>query len=148
QCEIVARDPGIDVVAWSASLPGKGGVWDDVSQLRRLLSVTDKPVLGFGRMIYQMTADGLAVQEQAGFPFLQGLEPTLRAINGLWFHAKRTGRAPPRPGPAPASDLTPENLDATLVRYGIVQPKGRVAVSANAAADAAAAIGFPVALKI
>ncbi len=25
QCEIVARDPGIDIVAWAAALPGKGG---------------------------------------------------------------------------------------------------------------------------
>jgi acetate---CoA ligase (ADP-forming) len=148
QCEIVARDESIDIVAWSASLPGKGGVWDDVSQLRRLLSVTDKPVLAFGRMIYQMTADGLAVQEQAGFPFLQGLEPTLRAINGLWLHAKRTGRAPALPGPAPASDLTPATLDAALARYGITQPKSRTVASAQEAADAAAAIGFPVALKI
>src|SRR6202012_5601114 len=94
QFEIVAREESLDIVAWSASLPGKGGVWDDVSQMRRLLSVTDKPVLAFGRMIYQLPADGLAVQEQAGFPFRQGLEPTLRAIYGLWFHAKRAGRAP------------------------------------------------------
>src|SRR5215475_8676110 len=48
QCEIVARDESIDIVAWSSSLPGKGGVWDDVDQLRRLLGATDKPVLAFG----------------------------------------------------------------------------------------------------
>jgi acetate---CoA ligase (ADP-forming) len=148
QCEIVARDDGIDIVAWSASLPGKGGVWDDVSQLRRLLSVTDKPVLAFGRMIYQMTADGLAVQEQAGFPFLQGLEPTLRAINGLWFHAQRVGRAPAVPDAPPASDLTLANLDATLARYGIAQPQSHTVKTTQEAANAAAAIGFPVVLKI
>jgi acetyltransferase len=148
QCEIVARDPGIDIVAWSASLPGKGGVWDDVAQLRRLLGVTDKPVLGFGRMIYQMTAEGLAIQEQAGFPFLQGLEPTLRALNALWFFAQRSGRAPAVPAPAPPSDLTPANLDATLARYGIVLPQSRAVASAQEAAEVAAAIGFPVALKI
>ncbi len=148
QCEIVARDRGIDIVAWSASLPGKGGVWDDVGQLRRLLSVTDKPVLGFGRMIYQMTAEGLAVQEQAGFPFLQGLEPTLRAINALWFFAQRTGRAPAVADAAPPSDLTAATLDATLERYGIAQPRSRAVATAQQAADAAAAIGFPVALKI
>jgi acyl-CoA synthetase (NDP forming) len=148
QCEIVARDPGIDVVAWASSLPGKGGVWDDVGQLRRLLSATDKPVLAFGRMIHQMTREGLDIQEQAGFPFLQGLEPTLRAINALWFFAQRTGRAPAAPQPAPPSDLTPATLDAALARYGIALPQSRAVTTALEAADAAPAIGFPVALKI
>ena len=148
QCEIVANDPSVDIVAWASSLPGKGGVWDDVDQLRRLLAATDKPVLAFGRMIHQVTREGLDIQDKAGFPFLQGLEPTLRAINALWFFAQRTGRAPAVPPPAPPSDLTLANLDATLARYGIVQPQSRMTASAHEAADAAAAIGFPVALKI
>ena len=148
QCEIVARDPGIDIVAWGAALPGKGGMWNDIHELRRLLSATDKPVLAFGRMIYQMTPEALRVQEEAGFPFLQGLEPTLRAINALWFFAERAGRAPAVLAPAPPSDLLPANLETTLARYGIALPKSRSVSSAEEAADAAAAIGFPVALKI
>jgi len=148
QCEIVARDPDIDTVAWSSSLPGKGGVWDDVGQLRRLLDATDKPVLAFGRMIHQMTPEGLDVQERAGFPFLQGQEATLRAINALWFYAQRAGRAPAVAPAAPQSAVTPANLDATLAGYGIALPLSREAASAEQAADAAAAIGFPVALKI
>ena len=100
-------------------------------------------------MIHQMTAEGIAVQEQVGFPFLQGLEPTLRAINALWFYAQRAGRTPAVAAePAPPSDLTPATLDATLQRYGIALPQGRTVTGAQEAADAAAAIGFPVALKI
>ncbi len=148
QCEIVSRDASVDIVAWSASLPGKGGVWDDVGQLRSLLSRTDKPVLAFGRMIYQMTPEALAVQEQSGFPYLQGLEPTLRAINALWFHAQRAGRPPAVPPPPPPSDLTPENLEQKLASYGIALPRSRSAASIEKTADAAAEIGFPVALKI
>ena len=148
QCEIVARDPGIDIVAWGSALPGKGGMWNDIHELRRLLSATDKPVIAFGRMIYQMTPEAPHVQEEAGFPFLQGLEPTLRAINALWFFAERAGRAPAVLAPAPASDLSPANLETTLARYGIALPKSRSVSSAEEAADAAAAIGFPVALKI
>jgi acetyltransferase len=148
QCEIVARDPNVDIVAWCSPLPGRGPNWTDSHELPRLLTLTDKPVVAFGRMIHQMPPEGLAIQEQAGFPFLQGLESTLRAINALWFHAQRTGRAPDVPPPAPASDLTPATLDATLQRYGIAQPQSRVVSSAEEAADAAAAIGFPVALKI
>jgi acyl-CoA synthetase (NDP forming) len=148
QCAIVARDPNIDIVAWCSPLPGRNANWNDSHELPRLLTLTDKPVVAFGRMIHQMSPDGIAIQEQAGFPFLQGLESTLRAINALWFHAQRTGRAPALPGPAPASDLTPATLDAALQRYGIALPQSRAVTNAEAAADAAAAIGFPVALKI
>jgi acetate---CoA ligase (ADP-forming) len=148
QCEIVARDPRIDIVAWGAPLPGRGRNWDDVHELRRLLTATDKPVLAFGRMTHQMTPEGLTVQEEAGFPFLQGLEPTLRAVNALWFYGERTGRAPAIPPPAPPSDVSPANLEATLVRYGLTLPQSRAVTNAEQAAAAAAAIGFPVALKI
>jgi acetyltransferase len=149
QCEIVARDPSVDIVAWASPLPGKGGVWDGIEELRRLLNATDKPVIAFGRMIHQMTPEGLAVQDKAGFPFLQGLEPTLRAINALWFHAQRASRSPVAPAePAPPSNLTPANLDTTLARYGITLPNSRVVTDAAEAAEAAAAIGYPVALKI
>ena len=148
QCEIVARDPNIDIVAWCSPMPGRGPMWEGPHELRRLRDATDKPVVAFARLIHQMTPHVLEMQEQAGFPFLQGLEPTLRALNALWFHAQRTGRAPAILKPAPASDLTPANLDATLTRYGIVLPRSRLVDDAQEAADAAAAIGFPVALKI
>jgi succinyl-CoA synthetase beta subunit len=113
-----------------------------------LLQATDKPVLGFGRMAYQVSAAGLEMQDQAGFPFLQGLEATLRALDALWFYAQRQGRLPAVPSPAPASDLAPENLDITLARYGITLPQSRVVASAAEAVQAGQAIGFPVALKI
>ncbi len=148
QLETVARDPGIDIVAWASPLPGKGGNWNDVHELRRLLDATDKPVIAFGRMIHQMTPEGLAVQEKAGFPFLQGQQPLLRALNALWFFAERAGRAPAALPPAPASDISPANLQATLARYGITPAQSRAVTGAQEAADAAAAIGFPVALKV
>jgi acetyltransferase len=148
QCAIVARDPSIDIVAWGSPLPGKGSSWNDVHALRPLLAATDKPMIAFGRMSHQVTPEGLAVQEKAGFPFLQGLAPTLRAINALWFFAARAGRAPTAPPPAPASDLTPADLETALARYGIALAKSRAVESAEEAAASAASIGFPVALKI
>ena len=148
QLEIVARDPGIDMVAWASPLPGKGGSWNDIHELQHVLTATDKPVIAFGRMIHQVSQDGLDVQEKAGFPFLQGQQPLLRALNALWFFGERAGRTPPAPGPAPQSDLTPANLEATLKRYGLAQPQSRAVADAQQAAEAAAAIGFPVALKI
>jgi len=147
-CEIVARDANIDMVAWAAQLARAKDAWKDLSPLHRLLQATDKPVLGFGRMAYQVNAEGIAMQEEIGFPFLQGLEATLRALNALWFYAQRQGRAPALPPPAPPSDLSPANLDATLARYGIRLPQSRAVANAAEAALAAATIGFPVALKI
>jgi acetyltransferase len=112
------------------------------------LTKTDKPVVGFGRVIQQVGDDHLAAQEAAGFPFLQGIEPTIRALDGLWFHAARRGRAPPTPPTAPPSDLSPATLEATLARYGIALPKSHAVANAAEAVAAAERIGFPVALKI
>ena len=78
----------------------------------------------------QSLDDMLAAQASAGFPFLQGIEPAIRALNGLWFHAVRRGRPLLTPPPAPASDLSPATLDATLARYGIALPKCEAVASA------------------
>src|SRR6516165_6333366 len=91
-CETAARDPNIDMVAWASPMPRKGEAWGDVAPLRQLLTKTDKPVVGFGRVIQQLSDDHLAEQQAAGLPFLQGIEPTIRALAGLWFHAARRGR--------------------------------------------------------
>src|SRR5262245_38201372 len=147
-CETAARDPNIDMVAWASPMPRKGETWGDVAPLRQLLTKTDKPVVGFGRVIQQVGDDHLAAQEAAGFPFLQGIEPTIRALDGLWFHAARRGRAPPTPTTAPPSDLSPATLEATLARYGIALPKSHAVANAAEAVAAADRIGFPVALKI
>src|SRR5262249_43638005 len=55
---------------------------------------------------------------------------------------------PAPPPPAPASDLSPATLEATLARYGIVLPKSQAVADAQEAAAAAERIGFPVALKL
>ena len=107
-------------------LPSKAGAWDGVEALQAMVAGTDKPILGFGRMSYQMTPEAVEAQKAAGFPFVQGLEPTLRAMNALWFHA-----AAPRPAagrcrrPHRRATLRPTTLDATLARYGIALPKQR-----------------------
>jgi len=146
--DVVSRDPNVDMIAWAAMLPSKAGAWEGVEELQNLLKRTDKPILGFGRMSYQMTPEAVEAQQAAGFPFVQGLEPTLRAMNALWFHAARRGKRPLVPPPAPPSDLSPDTLDATLTRYGIALPKSRNVATPVEAAAAAEAIGFPVVLKI
>jgi acyl-CoA synthetase (NDP forming) len=147
-CEAVLKDPNIDMVAWAAQLPGRKTKWDDVKPIRRLLGMTDKPLLGFGRMYYQVMQEGLEAQERIGIPFLQGLEPTLRALNALAFYRARVGRDI-KPIPAPKkSDLTPQTLEKTLTGYGITLPRSGIAKNAADAARVAGRIGYPVALKI
>jgi acyl-CoA synthetase (NDP forming) len=136
------------MIAWAAMLPSKSGAWEGIEALQAMVKGTDKPIVGFGRMNYQMTPEALVAQEAAGFPFTQGLEPTLRALNALWFFAQRQGKNPPTLPPPPPSDLSPANLDATLARYGIALPRSKTVATAAEAAVAAESIGFPVALKI
>src|SRR3979490_120481 len=95
-----------------------------------------------------MRPESVAAQDAAGFPFLQALEPTLRAMNALWFFAQRQGWLPATPQPAPASDLFPGTLASTLPRYGIFLSRSRAVAPAAEAEAAAEAIGYPVALKI
>ncbi|HEY7665132.1 MAG TPA: acetate--CoA ligase family protein, partial [Xanthobacteraceae bacterium] len=147
-CEAAARDPGIDMVAWASPMPRKTDAWGDVTPLRGLVAKTDKPIVGFGRVICQMGESHIAAQDAAGFPFLQGIEPTIRALNGLWFHAARRGRRPLAPPPAPASSLSPDTLEATLASYGITLPRSHAVANVAEASRAAERIGFPVALKI
>jgi len=147
-CETAAHDSNVDMVAWASPMPRKEDAWGDVSALRDMLGTTDKPVVGFGRMIYQVSNNHVAAQEAAGFPFLQGIQPTIRALNGLWFHAARRGRLPAAPPPAPPSELSPATLEPTLARYGIALPQSLEIATADEAAAAAERIGFPVALKI
>lgn len=147
-CEAVLRDPNIDMVAWAGQLPKRKAAWPDVTPIRRLLDLTDKPLFGFGRMVFQVTKEGLEAQEAIGIPFLQGLEPTLRALNGLAFYAERAGRVVPSLPKPKKAVLTPATLDKTLARYGIAVPRSGVAKTAAEAGRMAKRIGFPVVLKI
>ncbi len=147
-CRIVHDEPDVDMIGFSTTLPRKQGGYGDMAPFTKLIGETEKPILGFGRIIHASSPEAIAQQQQAGFPFLLGLEPTIRAMKALWFHAERADRAPATPPAEKPSKLTPETLESTLAGYGITVPKSRLATSAKAAADAAVEIGFPVALKI
>ncbi len=148
-CAIVAADKNVDILAWAAQLPGKRTkVWEETALLRAMHEATDKPVLGFARMSYPMSQDSQVMQQEVGFPFLQELQPSLRAMNALWFHAQRTGKTPLVLGLAPASDLTPDNLHEKLAAFGIHAPQQALAKNPQEAAMLAAKMGFPVVLKI
>ena len=148
QCAIVAADPNIDMIVWANQLPARSDMWADQESLRAMRDGTDKPVLGCSRMSYQLGPDALDVQERAGIAFLQRLPETCRALNALWFHAERVGKAPAIAPAAGPSDLHPSNLDAKLAEFQLHGPASRIAADAKSAAAAADEIGFPVVLKV
>ncbi|MFN3892600.1 MAG: acetate--CoA ligase family protein [Beijerinckiaceae bacterium] len=147
-CRVVMSDPNVDIIAWAGQLPANPDRWKGVEDMKAMTQETDKPVVGFSRMAYQMSKFALEAQEQAGFPFLQGLPQTCRALNALWFHAERAGMPVPAPPPAPISEINEENLIQALASRGVKGPASAFAPTQEDAERAAAAIGFPVALKI
>lgn len=146
-CRVVAADPNVDIVAWAGQLPANIDRWRGVEEMRAFVGEIDKPVIGFSRMSYQLSPIALDAQDQAGFPFLMGLPQTCRALNALWFHARRAGLPVMRPS-APRPNVARDGLEEALAARGVFGPQSRVVRSGIEAAEAAAEIGFPVALKI
>ena len=148
-CIAVAADADIDMIAWAGQLPA-GKRARDASALKSVLAATDKPVIGFGRMNYMLGPQALAFQDEVGFPFLQGLQPTVRALKALADYAACRSRMPrvlPAPRGQPAT-LGRMALDTALAAHGITVPKSVIARTPDEAAAMAEKIGFPVALKI
>lgn len=149
-CEVAARDPGIDIVAWTMRLPGDRKLLRDPEPLKALLTKTEKPVIAFERMSYVPTEDDLAFQVETGIPFLQGLASSVGALNRLGFYGKRVSR-PATPHLDPANDmavLDDAALLAALAEAGAPAPTSVLATTPEEAAAKAEEIGFPVALKI
>ena len=83
-------------------------------------------------------------------PFLQAIDPTLRALAGFGLYGERRQLGVPKLA-APtgnAADLEGENLNALLSGHGISLPKQVMAGTAADAAVRAKEIGFPVAIKL
>ncbi len=149
-CKAVLADPNVDMLAWAGQLPTSGKGPRDVQALKSVLEATDKPVIGFGRMAYMVGKEGIAFQNEVGFPFLQGLPPTVRALGALAFYGARAGRRiAPLPAPkGSAETLHGKTFDAALAAHGLTSPNSALAATPADAATAAARIGFPVVLKL
>jgi acyl-CoA synthetase (NDP forming) len=148
-CRAVAADPNVDILAWGSTLPS-GKRARDPAILRSVPESTDKPVIAFVRMSFPVEPAALEFQEQVGFPYLQGLPETVRALKALKFYGERKGaRIAPLP-PANGSAATLEGKDFTeaLAKGGLTPPRSGVAATPAEAARIAVSIGFPVALKI
>ncbi len=161
--DALARDPAVGFVAFDAFPPREEGedVWAEpvlrtARRLRRETGVVFASVamgaLGYG-------AAGKRFVSRARLPFLQGHRAGAGAIRALvdlqGSRARGMPDLPPHPNRASALRLLrgkagplDEAQGARLLElYGVRRPSERTVTSAHAAAEAARAIGFPVAVK-
>ena len=148
-CIAVANDPNVDMLAWLGTLP-TGRRKPDPSALKSILAATDKPVIAFSRTAYTLGADALPFQDEVGFPFLQSLPETVRALEALAFYGERAGRKlKPLPEPrGEAATLKGPAIDAVLASHGLTPPRSAFAATPEQAAVEATRLGFPVVLKV
>jgi len=146
-CIAVAADPNVDMLAWLGNLP-TGRRKPDPAALKSILAATEKPVIAFSRTAYALGTDALAFQDDVGFPFLQSLPETVRALEALAFYGARAGqKLEPPPQGAAATQQKPA-LEAALASHGLTPPRGAFAATPEQAAREATRLGFPVVLKI
>jgi acyl-CoA synthetase (NDP forming) len=149
-CKVVCADPTVDLVTVQALVPVNPTDPFNPAPLRSIRDSTDKPILAFGRMAQNTTEISRKYQSETGVPFIQGLPETVRALQGLVRYAavlRRGVVALPEPR-GQEGNLMGARLDALLADHGLAVPKSALAKTAGEAAERAAAIGFPVAVKI
>jgi acetate---CoA ligase (ADP-forming) len=150
-CRLVLNDPGVNILALQGQLPmDLGETRSDRAQYDELVRGSDKPIVVFGRLHQNVTADGRAIQHAAGVPYLQGIPDTIRALQHTIEYADAVRRGPPAaPGPVQARRTDGgRDIKSLLLGTGVAFPNEATAKTPADAAAVARDIGFPVALKI
>ncbi|HZT50551.1 MAG TPA: acetate--CoA ligase family protein [Stellaceae bacterium] len=149
-CRIMAGDPHVDLFIIQGQLPYAEAEPYSPEPFLEVMAATDKPVIAYGRTAQNVTDAGRAFQAKVGVPFIQGLPETIRAAQALVRYAEAL-RAGVMPLPAPrgtAAALEGEAFHRLLGAHGLTPPRSAVAPTPDEAARRAAALGFPVAVKI
>jgi acetate---CoA ligase (ADP-forming) len=149
-CRIIVADPAVDLFIIQGQLPFTADEPYSPDPFCDVMAATDKPVIAYGRTAQNVTDAGRAFQRQVGVPFIQGLPETVRAAQNLIRYAEAVakGVAALAPPGGTATALEGANFARLLAAHGLVEPRSAFAPTPKAAAEAAAAIGFPVALKL
>lgn len=149
-CTLFAEDDNVDLIAIQGRIPLPDDKIKSPEPYIKLQAATDKPVLGFSRMVQNADENYRTFQHDAGMPFLFGIPATMRSMQALVrYGARRRAGIPSLPDPRGAeADLAPGRLSDRLAGLGVTPPREAFAADADQAAAAAADIGFPVALKV
>jgi acetyltransferase len=145
-CKVVCADPTVDLVTVQGLAPVNPEDPFNSEPLKSVAASTDKPVLAFGRIAQNASEISRKFQSETGVPFIQGLPETVRALQALVRYAATLRRGVTAP-PAPRGGTDDLN-DALLAANGLTPPRSSLARTPEEAAAKAAAIGFPVAVKI
>lgn len=166
----LAATPGVDIVAYVGDVTRKSGTlaetgWEPmIAGLADAAAATDKPVAVINTITdvaYELT-DAL---DAAGIIQLTGMRTAIRAIAHAGRYARWQEQRGPCPGtpavnpirrmtaldllPPPGSGAVSETVvKQVLTLYGIPIPDGGLADCVESALEIAAAVGYPVALKI
>ena len=146
-CRIMAADPAVALFSMQGQLPAASGERIGPETFAAVAEI-GKPMVAHGRMSQNVTEAGREFQIAAAVPFLQGLPETVRALKALGAYGARAGRGVPAlPPTGSAEALEPGESHELLTAHGLTPPRSAFAPSPDAAARAAAELGFPVALK-
>ncbi len=132
-CELVAGDPNVAVLAIAGQLPLEGEA-PDPKWFRAIASAIAKPVFAYSRTAQNVSAVSRAFQTGAGMAFIQGIPQTVAVAKQLMRYGRSLARARVAVSPSPAA--------------AIETPAEGFAATPAEAVQAAARIGFPVALKL
>jgi acyl-CoA synthetase (NDP forming) len=155
-------DPGVDLVIVQEHPPdekrGRSG-----AAIGELAATSDKPLVLMSETAFSHSGFSERFIGESGVPFLQGIDLGLKAVGHLMAHAEVLRAAhtdalrAKRPAPAAAK---PKTLDlgaglhglaaigGLLERHGVPVSPWRLARTADEAAAAGDALGYPVALKV
>jgi acyl-CoA synthetase (NDP forming) len=160
--EIVEPSPGHDAIILCITLAQEVRIAREGADIARIAQASQKPILIY---TYATASEkSKAMMAEWDLHFFTRMEGCARALqSGLFYHrfqeARRANELASE-APSPEADLTLRFLAARgkivceyeaaelLARYGIDCMPGRLAQTAEEAVAAAAALGWPVALKI
>jgi acetyltransferase len=166
--EIVAKDPGADGMLVIMTPQGMTNPTQIAEQLKPWAKATGKPLLA-SWMGGADVAAGASILNQAGIPCFPFPDTAVRAFNYMWRYAYNLRALYETPSLPHGEDepqraeaeriledarqagrelLTEHESKRLLSAYGIATVETRLATSADEAAAAARAIGFPVVVKL
>ena len=147
-CRIVASDPAVAMISMQGQLPATTDERIGPETFAAVAAL-GKPIVAHGRMSQNVTEAGRDFQTAAGVPFLQGLPEVVRALKALGTYGERVRRGiPPLPDPTGSPDAFDRAAFHELLEaHGLTPPRSAWAAAPGDTAEAARALGFPVALK-
>lgn len=161
--ERLARDPNVDMIGLALAAASGKLATGLAHEIVRVADVLHVPVLVAWNADPASAGEAYRILDEAGIPRYQSPVRCARGAGALWQFARARARlADIERSPAPAvqrpaiaralqgrrADLAEYEAKRVLADYGIAVTRERLATSAAEAAQAAAEIGFPVAMKI